>query len=53
MVGSEGSLGAIWAPRLTYFRCKSKNLGAFVPVKGEPCELAVDNQIYNGPHNIM
>ena len=36
MVGREGSLGAILALRLTYSRCRSKNLGAFGPVKGEP-----------------
>ena len=40
MVGSEGSLGAIWEPRLTYPRCRFKNLGTFAPIapaKGEPC----------------
>ena len=35
MVGSEGSLGAFGAPRLTYSRCRFK--GACAPIKGEPC----------------
>ena len=37
MVGKVGALGAIRAPRLTYSRCKLKNLGPSAPIKVEHC----------------
>ena len=46
MVGRVVGLGAIRAPRLTYSRCRFKNLGAFAPFKGEPCILSGLAEIY-------